>query len=305
MSRYWLLAIGGGAASVLIYSLAGTVPGGLFFAYFTALPLYLVGLCLGLAAVATASVTATVGVWLPGGGVTAMVFLVVTAMPATVFIRQALLARNDAQGNPFWYPAGNLVLTLCVLGALLFSSAALWLSFLPDGFEGSVKNFTQGMAETLLTDSAAGFREQFVAKVTPILPGFAVASWLIMNLVNAVLAQGILTRFQKNFRPSPKIALMELPYWIPLAVVTATATTAGLLLPDPIGYFGVNLAIILFIPFFFIGLAVVHTLCRNKPAGPFLLILFYGMLIFFNRLILFVAALGLIEQWIGLRRRLT
>jgi uncharacterized protein YybS (DUF2232 family) len=305
LSRYWLLAIGGGAASVLIYSLAGSVPGGLLFAYFTALPLYLVGLGLGLAAMATASVTATVGVWLPGGGVTAMVFLVITAMPATLFIRQALLSRNDAQGNPAWYPAGNMVLTLCVLGAVLFSGAALWLSFLPDGFEGSVKNFTQGMAENLLTDSAAGFQEQFVAKVAPILPGFAVASWLIMNLVNAVLAQGILTHFQSNLRPSPEIAQMELPYWIPLAVVTAAATAAGLLLPDSIGYFGGNLAIILFIPFFFIGLAVAHTLCRNKPAGPFLLILLYGMLIFFNRLIIFVAALGLIEQWFGLRRRLT
>ncbi len=305
MSRYWLLAIGGGAASVLIYSLAGALPGGLFFAYFTALPLYLVGLSLGLTAAATAGVAATVGVWIPGGGVTAMVFLVVTAMPAIVFIRQALMSRNDTQGNPVWYPAGNMVFTLCILGALLYSGAALWLSFLPDGFEGSVESFTEGMAESLLAQSAAEYRDLFVAKIAPILPGFAVASWLIMNLFNALLAQGILKRFQQNYRPSPKIALMELPHWIPLAAVTAAATTAGMLLPDSVGYYGANLAIILFIPFFFIGLAVVHTMCRNKPAGPFLLILFYGMLIIFDRLIIFVAALGLIEQWVGLRRRFT
>ena len=128
MSRYWLLAIGGGAASVLIYSLAGTVPGGLIFAYFTALPLYLVGLGLGLSAGATAGVAATVGIWIPGGGVTAMVFLVVTALPVVVFVRQALLSRNDAQGNQVWYPAGNMAFTLCVIGGLIYSAIALWLS---------------------------------------------------------------------------------------------------------------------------------------------------------------------------------
>ena len=53
------------------------------------------------------------------------------------------------------------------------------------------------------------------------------------------------------------------------------------------------------------GFAVVHTLCRKKSIGPFLLIMFYGMLIIFDRFIIFVAALGLIEQWVGLRRRFT
>ena len=53
MSRYWLLAIGGGAASVLMHSLAVVAPGGLLLANFAALPLYLVGLGLGLTAAAT------------------------------------------------------------------------------------------------------------------------------------------------------------------------------------------------------------------------------------------------------------
>ena len=305
MSRYWLLAIGGGAASVLIYSLAGALPGGLIFAYFTALPLYLVGLSLGATAGATAGVAATVGIWLPGGGITAMVFLVVTALPVMVFVRQALLSRNDAQGNPVWYPAGNMVVTLCVLGALIYSGIALWLSIRPEGFEGSVRAFTVMMAESLLTQRTAELRDVFVGKIAPILPGFAVASWLIMNVVNAALAQGVLSRFQHNYRPSPEVASMELPYWLPLAAVTAGATAMGLLLPGSLGYFGTNLAIILFIPFFFVGLAVAHTWCRNKPAGPFLLILIYVLLIIFDRLIIFVAALGLIEQWVGLRRRFT
>ena len=305
MSRFWLLAIGGGAVSVLIYSLAAIAPGGLFFAYFTALPLYLVGFSLGLNAAATAGVAATIGVWFPGGGVTAMVFLAVTTAPTILLVRQALLSRNDDQGNPAWYPAGHIVFILCVLGALIYSVVALWLAFLPDGFEGSVRKFAEGMADMLLSQSAADFRDLFVAKIAPVLPGFAVSSWLIMTMINAALAQGVLVRFQRNIRPSPDIVSMDLPYWFPLAGATAAATAAGLLLPGSIGYYGVNLAIILFIPFFFVGLAVVHTLCRNKPVGIILLILFYGMLIIFDRLIIVVAALGLIEQWVGLRRRFT
>ena len=305
MSRYWLLAIAGGAASVLIYSLSGALPGGLIFAYFTALPLYLVGLSLGPAAGATAGVVATVGIWLPGGGVIAMVFLVVTAMPAMVFVRQALKSRNDAHGNEVWYPAGNMVLTLCILGALIYSGIAVWLSIRPEGFEESVRSFTVMMAETILAEPAADLRDVFVAKIAPILPGFVVASWLIMNVINAALAQSVLVRFHHNYRPSPEIASMELPYWLPLAAVTAGATAMGLLLPGSLGYFGTNLATILLIPFFFIGLAVAHTWCRNKPAGPFLIIMIYVLLIIFDRLIIFVAALGLIEQWVGLRRRIT
>ena len=83
------------------------------------------------------------------------------------------------------------------------------------------------------------------------------------------------------------------------------ATVAGLYVPGWIGYYGGNLAIFLVIPFFFVGLAVVHAWCRGKSAGTFMLIAFYVVMVFFGWLVLVIAVLGLIEQWVGLRRRFT
>ncbi len=304
MSRYWLLAIGGGAASVLIYSLtvSGSF-GGLVLAYFAALPLYLVGLGLGLTAGAAAGATATIGMLLPGGFMAALVFFFVTALPTIVLVRQSLLSRNDPQGNVAWYPAGLMVVTLSVFGAGIYTLAALWLATQPGGFEGTTQAFVENLASSMTAPGAAEHRENIVNTLTPIVPGFVAASWFVMTVINAALAQGLLVRFQRNIRPSPDIVSMEFPNWFPIAA--AAAALVGLLLPGALGFYGTNLAIILIVPFFFMGLAVVHALCRQKSAGPFLLIAFYGMLIVFGWLVVIVATLGLIEQWIGLRRRFT
>ncbi len=304
MSRYWLLAFGGGAASVLIYSLTASGSfSGLLLAYFAALPLYLVGFSLGLAAGATAGATATIGMLYPGDLTWSAAFFLATALPTVVLIRQALLSRQDTQGSVVWYPAGLLVVTISVLGAGVYTLAALWLAAQPEGFEGTARLYVENMASTMTAPDAAESREYLVKTLTPILPGFIAASWFVMTVINAVLAQALLVRFERNIRPSPDIVSMEFPNWFPIA--TAAAALVGLLLPGAFGYYGVNLAIILIVPFFFMGLAVVHTLCRQKQAGPLLLATFYGMLIIFGWLVIIVAALGLIEQWIGLRRRFT
>jgi len=304
VSRYWLLAIGGGAASALIYSLTGMGSlGGLIFAYFAAVPLYLVGLSLGLTAGATAGVTATVGLLVPGGVLGAVVFFIVTAVPTIVLIRQALLSQNDAQGTRIWYPAGLLVITLSVLGAAIYSLAALWFAMQPEGFEGTIRTFVENLASSIAAPEAADRRKWVVETMTPILPGFIAGSWFVMTAINATLAQALLVRFGRNIRPSPDIVSMEFPNWFPIAA--AAAALVGVFLPGAFGFYGSNLAIILIIPFFFMGLAVVHALCRGKSAGSLMLVTFYVMLIFFGWLVVIVAALGLIEQWIGLRRRFT
>lgn len=304
MSRYWLLAIGGGAASAVIYSLTGIGSlGGLIFAYFAAVPLYLVGLSLGLTAGATAGATATIGLLIPGGVLGAVVFFFVTALPTVILIRQALLSRNDSQGTQVWYPAGLLVVTLSVLGAAIYTLAALWFSFQPEGFEGTARGFVENLVAGITAPDAVEQRERVVNMMTPILPGFVAASWFVMTAINATLAQGLLARFGRNIRPSPDIVSMEFPNWFPIAA--AAAALVGFLLPGALGFFGTNLAIILILPFFFMGLAVVHALCRGKSAGAFMLVTFYVILIFFGWLVIIVAALGLIEQWIGLRRRFT
>ena len=134
------------------------------------------------------------------------------------------------------------------------------------------------------------------------LPGFVAVSTLLMTVINGALAQGLLIRFGRNFRPTPDITTMQLPK--ALSAVTAAAALGGIVLPGWPGYYGINLAVILVLPFFFLGLAVVHALCRKQMAGAFLLVGFYGLLIIFSWPVsIFVAVLGVIEQWAEFRRR--
>ena len=302
MLRYLLAAIGGGIASALVYALTGMGSfGGILLAYFAPLPLYLIGLSFGWTAGAVASAVAAITITLLGGFLGAAIFVLINAMPALIIIRQALRSRPDAQGQPVWYPAGLLVISLSVTGAVLYTVVALWLYAQPAGLEGSVRALVEGLSNQIIPADAADMRASFVAMLMPLLPGIFAVSWMFMVVVNATLAQGLLVRFKRNYRPSPDIVTMEFPNWFPVAA--AIAALAGYLLPGGMGYFGVNLAMILILPFFFMGLAVVHALCRRSSATAFILTVFYGMLIIFGWLAIIVAALGLIEPWVGLRRR--
>jgi uncharacterized protein YybS (DUF2232 family) len=300
--RYLLAAISGGIASALIYSLTGMGSfGGILLAYFAPLPLYLIGLSFGWTAGAVAGAVAALTITVVGGFLGAAIFVLINAMPALIIIRQALRSRPDAQGQPVWYPAGLLIISLSLTGAILYTVIALWLNAQPAGLEGSVRALVEGFSSQVIPAESADMRTAFVGMIMPLLPGIFAVSWMFMVVVNATLAQGLLVRFKRNYRPSPDIVTMEFPNWFPVAA--ATAALAGYVLPGEWGYYGVNLAMILILPFFFMGLAVVHALCRRSSATGFVLTVFYGLLIIFGWLAIIVAALGLIEPWVGLRRR--
>ena len=58
------------------------------------------------------------------------------------------------------------------------------------------------------------------------------------------------------------------------------------------------------VPYFFMGLAVIHTLSRPWSARTLALAMFYLFLIVFHWPVAVIAALGLVEQWVGLRQRI-
>ena len=135
-----------------------------------------------------------------------------------------------------------------------------------------------------------------------VLPGFAVISWLVMTIVNGALAQGVLMRFSRNRRPAMRLDDVELPRW--LATAFLLAMVAASLASDPVAFLAVNAALVLALPFAFAGLSVVHVFARSRSAKLPILIGFYMFLFLFGWPIVLMVGLGMIEQWIGLRRRL-
>ena len=99
-------------------------------------------------------------------------------------------------------------------------------------------------------------------------------SWLVMVIVECERwHKDCWFASNRNKRSSPDITTMTFPGWFP--VVAAIVALAGLVLPGTLGYYGGNLTAILIMPFFFMGLAVVHAICRKRSTGAFLLVLFF------------------------------
>lgn len=123
-----------------------------------------------------------------------------------------------------------------------------------------------------------------------------------MVVVNGALAQGALVRFGHNRRPTPRVSDIELPRW---ALGPVAAGPALAILGDGVpAHFGSNLSPVLCLPFFFVGLAVVHAYARRRPLRWVILVGTYAAIMVFGWPAAALVVLGFVEQWAGIRRRL-
>jgi hypothetical protein len=98
------------------------------------------------------------------------------------------------------------------------------------------------------------------------------------------------------------MADLALPPALPMALVAAALAWA--IADGALGFIGRNAAVILLVPFLFLGLAVVHAFARASRFRSWLLVSAYGSMLVLGWPVLLVAILGLFEQGLGLRRRI-
>lgn len=307
MSKQTFLALGLGAlsAAVSLAFLTGW-PGGVFLVYLAPLPLYLAGLGGGVSAVTVAGGAGILVVGLLGGAMAAGIYGLLHALPAWLVVGQSLLRRSAAGGAGAWSPPGAVLCALATLGGalLLLAAAASWgagttlAAAITQGLERGIAVF--------MPDLAAEQRRDFVAFLAPLFAGGLGTSWMLMTVLNAAAAQGLLVRMGRNLRPSPRFAALALPSWYGwlLAGSAALALLGALLGHGEMTYIGRNLAMILAVPYFFLGLAVVHALARRVSFPGTLLAFFYFVLIVSGWIAVIVAGIGMVEDWAGLRKRL-
>tara|TARA_Y100001934_G_scaffold242771_1_gene298793 strand:- start:101 stop:1039 length:939 start_codon:yes stop_codon:yes gene_type:complete len=300
--KQWMTIAAGGVISALLYALVtrGSL-GGVLLAYFCQLPLFVIGLSLGTTASVIAGAVAAAGVIAVSGVLGAFVFILVNAAPVVFLVRQGLLSRPDGNGNTEWYPPGLLAVGATLYGLGLLVVAWLWLSVSTGGIEESVRAYLGEVTSTILQGQPAEMQQALIDNVAPILPGTVALSWLVMLVINGVLGQGLVARFERNLRPSPDFAMLELPNW--LTVLGAALLIGAILLPGTLGYFAKSAAFILALPFFLVGLSVIHVAARRISAGTLLLVLFYLLMLLFGWPAVFVAFFGLIEQRAGFRQK--
>jgi hypothetical protein len=305
--RQWLtiLLSGGTTAFAFMMALSGSI-GGMFLSNFTQLPLFLAGLSLGMTGTIAAAAVASGVLLIAGVSVGVPLLLILYAAPTIILTRQAVLSRPDGQGGQEWYPAGLLLLWATGIAMVLLTVGFILLSSGAESIEAGIRQLLDQVFQRMMPAGKAEQRQLLVDAIAPFLPGISAAMWILLVAVNGSLAQGLLVRGQRNMRPSPDLATLELPRT--LLFVLAIAVAAGVLLPGSFGYVGRNIAVVLGVPYFFAGLGVLHFLSRRHPAGVLLLFLCYMILIllslFFKWPTIAVAMVGVLDQWTDLRHRL-
>ena len=272
----------------------------LIFSYLTPLPLFLIGLSMGItfSMIGIASAVMIMGYLLEGWAV--VFYLLLNGIPILLIVYQGLL-RRWIQGEVLeWYPIGRLLGILTGLG--LISLISLWLIFIEDGLHTTVKTAIQQVILSSGAEFGLNFEDQSDF-LTLILPGLLIISWLLYVILNAILAQALLVRFHYNIRPFLTFAQLSLAPWISwLFLITVLLGNVSV---EAVSYLAINTMIILSFTLFFGGLSVIHAIAGRFVNYRLIILLVFYILMLVTGWPAFIAiALGLIEPWLALRRRL-
>ena len=308
MSKNALFAVAAGVASaVAAMAFVAGVPGAMLLIYAGPLPVMLAGLGFGFQQALLAAATGTLASALAIGGHGALLYAVGHALPALLVVGLAL--RSWPENGPEtrrWYPHGHIAAWLALLAAALLAAAGIWLAG-DDGFRATVNDhITRGLG-ALLPQLGEPDRQRLLAGMSGLFPGWIGTSWAIMAVVNAIAAETILARSDRAIRPKPAWGEdLSLPDWLSWALVGAAvlALIGTLIGPGDVGYMGRNLALVLALPYFLLGLAVVHGLVHRTQQPRAILVGFYVVLFVSAWALLAVAAIGVLEHWIGLRSQM-
>ena len=304
MPRRLIIGAGGGLLAAMLYKaeLSGFA-GGMILAYIASLPLFVVGLSIGLLPAVMAGGVGAAVATIGDGWMAGVMFSCLFFAPTLVVVWQAL---DDGLVGRKAGPArvGMTILWLTGLGfAVLF---AAWLSCLKS--PGGLPAISARVLSVLLAAAPIGYpagdlaMRGVVRVLALLLPGILVLSWLFMIVVNGALAQGVLVRFRRNIRPAPALSSLALPSWVVIAL--AGVTGAAVLGRGSLAFLGVNGLVVLILPFFFAGLAVLHAATQRSRLKMALRVAFYVVMLLSGWPVLLLTVVGVADQWLGMRQKL-
>lgn len=302
MAKEGLIAVGAGAVSAL--ALASVPLTGSAVAmpvmYLAPVPLYLAGLGYGANAAGFALLGGTMVAGLLGGLLLALVYAAAYGVPAWTVTRILLAAppTGAARGD------GGAGRALAALSLMAFAAVAVSAFYAVGSgvpLEMQVRDSLDAAFAQLGASVPADARGEAVAQMAAVMPGMAASAWVLMTVISAVLAQAVLNRYNRAPRPSPAYAALRLPDWASWPLVAAAALS--LIADGDLEYAGRNLTFVAAVPFFFLGLAAIHTIVRKVQGTTLILTGVYLVVAFSGWAQMVVAGLGVMELWVGVRRR--
>lgn len=277
----------------------------IFLSYITALPIFVVGLATGGANALIASAIGMGVLLFTATPTVVMVYALLFVLPASGLVFLALRYRTGNDGKIYWYPEGYLLTALALYASLLFLGLAASVT----GQEGGLLGITTHLLNEALPQITAQQKPEVAARIAEaipqlarILPALVGCSWIFLMMISGFIGHIILRQQNWQLRDSFELKTIIIPQW--LIVAAAVTGLAGYFAPGDYGYLATNLCMMLSLPFFFVGLAVMHVFASTQKAPMWVLVPFYIVLTLLPQLGLFVALLGAFDQGLNLRQRL-
>lgn len=321
MPRTWLIALGAGLVSAVVFVSASTGPLEMRAVLFALTPLAiaLAGLGWGWTAGAIAGFAGTILIGLLTQQLTlGVVYALSQALPMATLVYLAGLSRpvGEASGSEArapeskdareWYPPGRLILWACGFAAVIAAGLLLVLGGADPDFISELRsklgetikaNLPQVTGGKELSDKDIETITGFAIAMMPGAGAFAIGGSLVFSLWLA----GRVTKASGQLERSwPDLAAIAYPTGTALVLALALASVLlGLGQPFSI----ISSAIIgsLMLAYLLLGLAIIHYTTRATSWRPFALWALYIGVLFIQGVAFFVIVLGLFESVLRLR----
>jgi hypothetical protein len=318
MKSAWLLVGSAALVSAGLYlaTQLGSL-GSLMLALLAPLPLFLIGLSMGARAASIAGAAAALIVIAAAETMTGVTFIFTHVLPAFLISWKAPLSRTTTDGmgakTTQWYPPGLLAVWLAASPIAMLFVAFAYGAANGEGLREMVASHMEPFLQLqrseigakvlgLNTPPSAEQMAMIDDLIVQVVPMTIALVGMVTSLLNALFAQGLLTRLGHNIRPAPKMSEIELPRW--LIASLAICLLVHFMIGGNVGFLAVTTAGILSFPIFLSGLGVAHAVAERTMSPFIILFMTYAMLIIAGAVMMVVmTTVGLIDHFAGLKAR--
>ncbi len=319
MRNNLLLAVGTGLLSAILLMIAAS--GSLtitFLAYLTPLPLLILGLSgknyfAGIAGALAALLL--FGLTTP---IVAAIYFFLVVLPVTLFCDAAtqMQRRTIYHGTPANLSSaavGHLCALISATPALLLTMLFLYFLFqqnentqtvLSKTAESIMVAYQNALIEKNIATSPEVGKQLALIKNTLVntAPALIGIFWMILFLINAIIARNVLNRFTK-ISPAPfKLSQIELPHWVIITFISSGLM--AVILDGELGLYSINLAAIIAFPILLSGLGVIHLATEKTGYKKTILFSVYTIIFISRWAALMLVFIGMIDHFIKIKAKI-
>lgn len=275
---------------------------GFLFMFLSIIPLFMSALSRPSVDTLRSAAIASVVLGLLGGDQIFVVFIGAFAMPAWYFGQEARRRRIAKDGEILWRPVGLIMVDLALYACVAIAMIVLYNALFGEGIEAVL----QEKIRTVLADLPAEYTamaEKLSTHLSFLFFSMIAWMWALGIYLHSWLANRILDKQRRAERPSLGVEI----FWAPdsLLYFLAVAGLASFIGSPDMQFLGKACLIVLLLPYFFLGIALLHKHSASWPGRGFLLFFLYIILLSQPWAVLITAGSGVVYHLMQLNKRLS